>query len=38
MEPARLRHAVGYDVVLCLSTRVGDDGLALGGSGDEVVT
>jgi hypothetical protein len=30
-------HAVGHDVILSLGARAGDDTLALGGPGDEVV-
>lgn len=36
-EPAGLGHAIGDSPVLSLSTGAGDDGLALGGLGDEVV-
>jgi hypothetical protein len=36
-EPTNFSHAVGHDVILSLGARSGDDVLALGGSGDEVV-
>jgi hypothetical protein len=37
-EPTSFSHAVGHGVILSLGARSGDDVLALGGSGDEVVT
>jgi hypothetical protein len=35
-QPGGLCHAVGYNMVLDLHAGVGDDGLPLGGLGDEV--
>jgi hypothetical protein len=37
-QPGGLCHAVGHGAVLGLSTRVRDDGLPLGGLGDELGT
>jgi hypothetical protein len=37
-EPTSFSHAVGHGVILSLGARSGDDVLALGGSGDELVT
>jgi hypothetical protein len=37
-EPTSFDHAVGYDVILNLGARAGDDVLALGGPGNKVVT
>jgi hypothetical protein len=37
-QPGGLRHAVGHDAVLSLCAGAGDDGLPLGGPGDEVGT
>jgi hypothetical protein len=37
-EPTSFSHAVGHGAILSLGTRSGDDVLALGGPGDEVVT
>jgi hypothetical protein len=36
-EPTSFGHAVGHDVILSLDARSGDNVLALGGPGDEVV-
>jgi hypothetical protein len=36
-EPTSFGHAVGHSAILSLSARSGDDVLALGGPGDEVV-
>jgi hypothetical protein len=38
LEPAHLRHAIGYNAILILSIGSGDHGLTLGGLGDEVVS
>jgi hypothetical protein len=35
-HPRGLRHAVAHNAVLSLGARAGDDGLPLGGPGDEV--
>jgi hypothetical protein len=37
-QPGGLCHTVGHNTVLGLCARVGDDGLPLGGPGDEVGT
>jgi hypothetical protein len=37
-ETTSFSHAVGHNVILSLSAQSGDDVLALGGPGDEVVT
>jgi hypothetical protein len=37
-ETTRFNHVVGHNVILSLSAQSGDDVLALGGPGDEVVT
>jgi hypothetical protein len=37
-EPTSFDHAVGYGVIFNLGARAGDDVLALGGPGNEVVT
>jgi hypothetical protein len=36
-EPTSFSYAVGHGVILSLDTRAGDDVLALGGPGDEIV-
>jgi hypothetical protein len=36
-EPTNFSHAVGHGTILSLGARSGDDILALGGTGDEVV-
>jgi hypothetical protein len=35
-QPGGLRHAIGHGAVLSLCAGAGDDGLPLGGPGDEV--
>jgi hypothetical protein len=37
-EPTSFSYAVGHDAILNLGARAGDDVLALGGPGDEIVT
>jgi hypothetical protein len=37
LEPTSFSHAVGHDMILSLDARAGDDVLAFGGPGDEVV-
>jgi hypothetical protein len=37
-EPTSFSHAIGHNVILSLGAQSGDDVLALGGPGDEVVT
>jgi hypothetical protein len=37
-EATSFSHVIGYDVILSLNAQSGDDVLALGGPGDEVVT
>jgi hypothetical protein len=37
LEPTRFDHAIGHDVILNFDARAGDDVLALGGPGDEVI-
>jgi hypothetical protein len=36
-EPTSISHAIGHNAILSLGAQLGDDVLALGGSGDEVV-
>jgi hypothetical protein len=37
-EPTSFNYAIGHGAILSLSARAGDDVLALGGPGDEIVT
>jgi hypothetical protein len=37
-EPTSFSHAIGHNMILSLGAQSGDDVLALGGPGDEVVT